>query len=63
MQLTINTRGIIRNVLNQKLINNLIKVDKLTDGYQLTLVIFNYIDRIIDKKLFKQVIALNDQIL
>jgi hypothetical protein len=55
--------GIIKVALNQELIDNPIESEELTDGCQPTLVIFDDIDSIIDKKLFKQVTALRDQIL
>jgi hypothetical protein len=59
----LDSLGIIRVVLNQELIDNPIEADELTDGCQPTLVIFDDVDSIIDKKLFKQVTALRDQIL
>ena len=55
--------GVIRILLNEELIKNPIEAKELVTEENGTLVIMDDIDSIIDKKIFKQVTALRDQLL
>ena len=55
--------GVIRILLNEELIENPIEAEELVTEENEALVIMDDIDSIIDKKIFKQVTALRDQLL